>query len=187
MKDGKSPKIKICGVKEPAFAVEAERRGADYIGLIFADSPRRVTPEQAAMVTAALSGTARPVGVFVRETVPEIDAIARRCGIGIVQLHRRASTEDVARLRALGYEVWTLAGGAEGDGVLFDSTHGDGETALRKGGYLAIIAGGVSAANFSEAVNTGADVVDVSGSLEETKGVKSPRLLAEFFDIISRS
>ena len=60
------------------------------------------------------------VGVFVRETPAEIIATMRRVGLDVVQLHRRATGEDVAALKHAGYEVWTLAGGAEGDGVLFD-------------------------------------------------------------------
>ena len=174
--------IKICGVRTPEIAREAERLGAKYIGLIFAESPRRVTVAEAKSVIAALEGKAKPVGVFVKETADEVDAIAGECGIGIVQLHRRASADEVAILKAKGYEVWTLAGGAQGDAVLFDSSHGDGETEMKKGAYKCVLAGGIGAANIAEALASGADVIDVSGSLEETKGVKSVRLLREFFE-----
>ena len=100
--------------------------------------------------------------------------------LDIVQLHRRATAEDVAAIRAAGYEVWTLAGGAPGDGVLFDSSHGDGETAFRRGLWKSILAGGISEANVAEAVALGPDVIDVSGSLESARGVKSIPLLSSF-------
>ena len=87
-------------------------------------------------------------------------------------------------LKALGYEVWTLAGGAEGDALLFDSSHGDGERTLRKGPFKSVLAGGISAANIGAALASGADVIDVSGSLESSRGVKSIERLKEFFDAV---
>ena len=87
-------------------------------------------------------------------------------------------------LKALGYEVWTLAGGAEGDALLFDSSHGDGERTLRKGPFKSVQAGGISAANIGAALESGADVIDVSGSLESSRGVKSIERLMEFFDAV---
>ena len=180
-----STEIKICGVNDVDFAVEAERLGADYLGFIFAEeSPRRVT---AAFVLAAarrLKGTSRRVGVFTETPIPEIVGQARACGLKIVQLHRRASVQEVAELRANGFEVWTLAGGAAGDAVLFDASHGDGETTLRKGPFKAVLAGGISADTVERALESGADVIDVSGSLERSRGVKSVERLRGFFTAV---
>ena len=111
-------------------------------------------------------------------------SVAGMCGLHIVQLHRRAKDAEVAMLKALGYEVWTLAGGAEGDALLFDSSHGDGERTLRKGPFKSVLAGGISAANIGAALASGADVIDVSGSLESSRGVKSIERLKEFFDAV---
>ena len=168
-------KLKVCGVNDAAFAVEAARLGADYLGFIFApSSPRAVTPEAARRIVRAVREAVptppRLVGVFVLRTV----------GLDIAQLHRRATAADVAALRTAGREVWTLAGGAPGDGVLFDSSHGDGETAFRRGAYTAILAGGVSTANLAAACARGPDILDVSGSLESARGVKSISLLRSF-------
>lgn len=180
-----TPQLKVCGVASAEFAAEAARRGVDYLGVIFAaKSPRRVTPGTArAVVASARAAAANPpriVGVFVEQAAAEILEIARSVPLDVVQLHRRASADDVAALRAAGLEVWTLAGGAPGDGVLFDSSHGDGETEFRKGDYKAIIAGGISAANVGEALRLGPDVVDVNSSLETAPGMKSAALLDEF-------
>lgn len=176
------PALKVCGVNDAAFAQEAERLGADYLGFIFAaESPRRVTVSDVVRIRAGLMGHARCVGVFTTATVAEIRRTARACGLGIVQLHRRATAADVAALKAAGLEVWTLAGGAEGDAVLFDSSHGDGETQLRRGAFKTVLAGGVSAENLSTFRAQRPDVIDVSGSLESARGVKSvPRLQAFF-------
>ncbi len=181
--------IKVCGVTSAAFAAEAARRGVDYLGVIFAaKSPRRVSSETAREVAAAARAAAakppRIVGVFVEQQAAEILEIARDVPLDVVQLHRRAAVADVAALRAAGLEVWTLAGGAPGDGVLFDSSHGDGETEFRKGNYKAIVAGGISAANIGDALRLGPDVVDVNSSIETAPGEKSvamlDALLAEF-------
>lgn len=178
-------KLKICGVNDAAFAVEAARLGADYLGFIFApSSPRAVTPaaarEIARAVRAAVPAAPRLVGVFVDAPVPDVLDVLSSAALDIAQLHRRATAADVAAVRAAGREVWTLAGGAPGDGVLFDSSHGDGETALRRGPYAAILAGGVSAANLAEKCACAPDVLDVSESLESAPGVKSLSRLRAF-------
>ena len=104
----------------------------------------------------------------------------RRVGLDVVQLHRRASSEDVAALKHAGYEVWTLAGGAEGDGVLFDSSHGDGDTAFRNGNYKSIIAGRIGVENIADALALKPDIIDVNSTLETAPGVKSTILLSAF-------
>ena len=178
-------KIKVCGTNDAVFAAEASRLGVDYLGFIFEpSSPRFVTPEKAAEIVSSLDVSLRRrvrlVGVFVRETPAEIIATMRRVGLDVVQLHRRATGEDVAALKAAGYEVWTLAGGAEGDGVLFDSSHGDGDTAFRTGGFKSILAGRICVENVANALALKPDIIDVNSSIETQPGVKSTILLAAF-------
>jgi phosphoribosylanthranilate isomerase len=178
-------------VRDAAFAVAAAKLGVDYLGFIFEpSSPRHVTVEQAAEIAAALGAEARRrvrlVGVFVHGTPGEIAAAMRRAGLDVVQLHRRATAEDVAALKSAGYEVWTLAGGAEGDGVLFDSTHGDGETAFRQVDGKSIVAGRIGVENLADVLALGPDVVDVNSSLETAPGVKSANLLAAFLAEFTR-
>ena len=190
----RDPAIKVCGVNDAAFAAEAERLGADYLGFIFAEgSPRRVGVSDVIRIRARLSGRARCVGVFTTATVPEILDVVRACGLDVVQLHRRATSEEVAALRSAGLEVWTLAGGAAGDAALFDSSHGDGEprptarfAESAEKGVRVVLAGGVSAENLAEFVAQRPDVIDVSGSLETSPGVKSAELLRRFFRQVSR-
>ena len=178
-------KIKICGTNDAVFAAEASRLGVDYLGFIFEpSSPRFVTLEKAVEIVSSLDASLRRrvrlVGVFVRETPAEIIATMRRVGLDVVQLHRRATGEDVAALKAAGYEVWTLAGGAEGDGVLFDSSHGDGDTAFRTGGFKSILAGRIGVENVANALALKPDIIDVNSSIETAPGVKSTILLAAF-------
>ena len=178
-------KVKICGINDAVFAAEAARLGVDYLGFIFEpSSPRFVTPEKAVEIVSSLDAPLRRrvrlVGVFVRETPAQIIATMRRAGLDVVQLHRRASSEDVAALKHAGYEVWTLAGGAEGDGVLFDSSHGNGDTAFRIGNYKSIIAGRIGVENVADALALKPDIIDVNSTLETAPGVKSTILLSAF-------
>ena len=178
-------KVKICGINDAVFAAEAVRLGVDYLGFIFEpSSPRYVTVEKVTEIVSSLDASLRRrvrlVGVFVRETPAQIIETMRRAGLDVVQLHRRASSEDVAALKAAGYEVWTLAGGAEGDGVLFDSSHGDGDTAFRNGNYKSIIAGRIGVENVADALALKPDIIDVNSTLETAPGVKSTILLSAF-------
>ena len=175
------PRLKICGVRTPEFAERAVSLGADYIGLIFApESPRCVTVAAAKSVVEAVAGRAKCVGVFSRADVAKAAEIAREAGLDALQLHWKADADEVAAAKAAGFEVWTLAGGADADAMLFDSSHGDGERELRRGPWLSVLAGGIGEANLSSALAMRPDVIDVSGSLEEERGVKSVRLLESF-------
>ena len=112
------PRIKVCGVTDAAFAVEAARRGVDYLGLIFAGgSPRQVTPEKAHEIvanvradvgTSAVKPPPRFVGVFIRHTLAEIVDVATRVGLDAIQLHGDYGDSAVTTLKKRGYEVWRL-------------------------------------------------------------------------------
>lgn len=110
------PQLKVCGITDAAFAVEAARRGVRYLGLIFAErSPRRVAVGQACEIVAAVRGadTPRFVGVFVDHDAEEIGRIASCVGLDVIQLHGDYGAEAVAALKAKGYEVWRLCGDAD--------------------------------------------------------------------------
>jgi len=133
------PKLKICGVKDGAFARRAEELGVDYLGFIFAEkSPRYVTPDAAAAIAATLgrarcpvfakATTGKPqrvapvklVGVFTTSTIEEILQISRKILLDVVQLHSREyGADEIQRLKAAGLEVWQL-GAREGTAKVAD-------------------------------------------------------------------
>ena len=93
-------RVKICGITTPEDAESAVRAGADAIGLVFAESPRKVSAEMARAIVATLPPFVAAVGVFVDEPAGAIEEIARYAGLSAVQLHGRRSPDEVHRLSA---------------------------------------------------------------------------------------
>src|SRR3954468_10495849 len=80
-------KIKICGVTRAADAVVAAEEGADYIGLIFARSARKVDVRSAREILAALPKGVEAVGVFMNQPLEEVRRILDETGLRTAQLH----------------------------------------------------------------------------------------------------
>lgn len=83
-------RIKIDGIKTEEQALATAEAGADYIGMVFAQSPRQITPARAEKIVSALKNTKAPVevvGVFVNAHVGTANRIAEKCSLDWVQLH----------------------------------------------------------------------------------------------------
>ncbi len=86
-------KVKICGVTCAADAVAAAEEGADYVGLIFAKSPRRTDTKTAHDVLWNLPRNVEAVGVFMNQSLQEVKEILDATGLKIAQLHGEESPE----------------------------------------------------------------------------------------------
>lgn len=76
------------------MAVEA---GADALGFIFVENtPRFVTPEQAAPIIRRLPPFVTPVGVFWDHPRGHVKAVVETCGLRALQFHGDETPEDVA-------------------------------------------------------------------------------------------
>jgi phosphoribosylanthranilate isomerase len=92
--------VKICANTSPEDALLAVDSGADALGFIFAPSPRRVTPEQAAAITPHLPASIEKIGVFVDASLDQVLSIVRACNLTGVQLHSRSGADLPMQLRA---------------------------------------------------------------------------------------
>lgn len=55
-------RVKICGVRDVETAIAALEAGADFIGMVFADSRRKVTPQECYDIVAAVQERRKSVG-----------------------------------------------------------------------------------------------------------------------------
>ena len=81
--------VKICGITEKWQAVSAIEAGSDFIGIVFAASPRQVSIECARDLVSAVrevSINVKVVGVFVNMPVPAVNRCADICDLDYVQL-----------------------------------------------------------------------------------------------------
>ncbi|MCJ7605136.1 MAG: phosphoribosylanthranilate isomerase [Dehalococcoidales bacterium] len=82
-------RIKICGIKKEEHAVAVAGAGADFMGFVFAPSPRQVTPSQVKKIVAALKNAGaeiEKVVVFTDTPLTTILHIAQTCELDWIQL-----------------------------------------------------------------------------------------------------
>jgi len=91
-------KIKICGITNVSDALKCVEAGADALGLVFASSPRQVTPQIAKEICRRLPNSVSKAGVFVNENPPTLLKIARDCQLDYVQLHGQEDQEYFQQL-----------------------------------------------------------------------------------------
>lgn len=204
-------RAKICGLTRAGDAATAAAAGADYLGVVFAGGPRRVTAPAAAEIRAAAGGV--PVfGVYGDQSVDEILRVTRAAGLQGAQLHGDYSRADARRLRAEGLLVWRVARVADptdlallpeismdADAVLVEPrvpgrSGGTGtrlDLALaqaarsRLAGAAMVLAGGLTPESVVEAMAlVRPDVVDVSSGVERLPGIKDPDKIARFLEAV---
>ncbi|HJQ12320.1 MAG TPA: phosphoribosylanthranilate isomerase [Gemmatimonadaceae bacterium] len=205
-------KVKFCGMTRPQDAALAAEVGASYVGVIFADSKRKVSVAQAREILDSAGPGVRHVGVFDTNDADRIGEVADEVGLNIVQLHADPMSTDVEAIRRrFGGEVWATirVSGSHiphqyddlfdtADGVLLDarSEKGLGGTGISlpwnelavdlardRGSAAVVLAGGLNPKNVGNAIRVLApDIVDVSSGIESAPGIKDPWLMREFYE-----
>jgi phosphoribosylanthranilate isomerase len=89
VREGSRTLVKICGLSTAEAALAAAECGADLIGLVFAESRRRVTAEQASAIAERLAAHPDVVltGVFVDPGMADLERIVPEARLEAVQLH----------------------------------------------------------------------------------------------------
>lgn len=202
--------VKICGLTQGADARAAVQAGAQALGVVFAPSPRRVTPEQARRVLAAAPTTVLRWGVFVDQPWRWVLALARDLHLDRLQFHgcededylrhfhpaqivkalrprpgEAAPRRDPApRAGALLVDAWSPAT-AGGTGL---KANWPFARALRHFPKTLVLSGGLNAANVGDAVRrVKPDLVDVSSGVESRPGIKDPVKIRAFMAAVRRA
>jgi phosphoribosylanthranilate isomerase len=195
--------VKICGITNVGDARVAANARADAVGLVFAESPRRVGVEEARAISIALPESILRVGVFVDEEPAEVLRISREVGLDLAQLHGDETPEAVTVIRQGGVKVMKALrvkdavsiealDEYEADLILLDaySDKARGGTGERfdwgvakslRGRDNIVVSGGLGPENVREAVEFFEPYgVDASSSLEDEPGRKNGERVRRF-------
>jgi phosphoribosylanthranilate isomerase len=202
-------KVKICGLTRAEDVAAAVEAGADAVGFVFAESPRRVSVDEVAGLAALVPEEVDIVGVFVDPTEHEVLSAVERCGLTLVQLCGSETPEFCDRVplpvikvvrvtesfrydqvdEYVGHVDAVLlekhvAGRAGGAGEIFDWE----AVGPIPPGLPAFVAGGLSAENVTDCVRAmRPHGVDVSSGVEASPGVKDRDAIAAFIAAVRRA
>ena len=202
------PKIKICGIKNLAEArsvLECESGGVkvDFLGLIFAESKRKVSAQIAKEISNLTHEMGRQsVGVFTDSSDDEILRICEFANLSVAQIYKEISPNLKENLAKMGVEAWQVVRIKETvpslenlhfDKILFDykgeKMGGNGESfdfSLLGGLQIPfIIAGGIGVENVCNALNLGAFCLDINSKVEDENCVKNPQKIMEILKIVA--
>lgn len=195
-------RVKICGITNIEDALLAVELGADALGFIFAESPRRVSSEGVASIVSQLPPFVSKVGVFVDEEKEEVAEIADVCGLDTLQFHgveppdyctrfrekvikslRVKNADSIEVLPSYSVDAFLLDTHVEGvpggTGVTFDWNLA---VQAKKYGRI-ILSGGLNPQNVAEAIERVRPyAVDVSSGVEMRTGKKDPEKLRTFIE-----
>ncbi len=201
-------RIKICGITQPEHARVAVAAGADAIGLVFyPPSPRAVTLQQAQIIAAEVPPFVSLVGLFVDATRHEIETTLKMLRLDVLQFHGDELPEackgfDRTYIKALRVQTGAdikaqceryhdagailldsyQPGVAGGTGQTFDWSQVPPLLPLPL-----VLAGGLTPDNVGRAIRQlHPFAVDVSGGVEQQKGIKDAAKIRRFIEEVQR-
>ncbi|NLM50250.1 MAG: phosphoribosylanthranilate isomerase [Clostridiaceae bacterium] len=180
-------KVKICGIWEFETIDILNECLPDYIGFVFAKSPRQVTEDRAKELKGRLHPQIKTAGVFVNESIEKILKIIDNVNIDAIQLHGDEDDSYIKKLKEkTKAEIWKAVRVKEGmsldfskipaDRILLDTYKtgvfgGSGEkfdwSLVDVKIYKDIIlAGGINLDNVSQALKLSPYMLDISSGVE---------------------
>lgn len=194
-------RVKICGITRRQDAEFSVEMGADALGFVFyPPSPRAVTVIEAKEILLQSPLFVSVVALFVNATPEEVNICINTLPIDVLQFHGDESPEYCGQfgkpyLKAVsmrdGMDLADIADQySSAEALLLDSYQvgipgGTGRTfdwsLIQKIDKPIILAGGLTADNVAVAIKQVQPyAVDVSGGVEESKGIKSNMKISAF-------
>ena len=183
--------VKICGITNREDALAAVNGGAAALGFNFyPPSPRYLSVEKAAELTAILPAGICKVGIFVNEPARKVTEVMALAGLDVAQLHGQETPAEYPQ----GVRVWK---GIRVDPSALRTWEQDPAEAVLLDGLASgqtfdwklaagslkkvILAGGLDANNVRKAIEHARPWgVDACSRLESTPGKKDHFKMAEF-------
>ena len=187
--------IKICGLTSSEAVEAVADAGADIAGFVFAESPRRVTPAQAAELADGLPDGIPRVAVMRHPSADEVNEVLDIFRPAFLQtdLHDFTAFQLLDTTRPLPVlragrtlpaklpRLLLFEGPVSGSGELSDW---DAAATLARQTKV-VLAGGLSPDNVGEAIRKVRPYgVDVSSGVEAEPGIKDPALIARFVEAV---
>ena len=181
--------IKVCGITNLGDAQDAVELGVDALGFnFFPDSPRFITPADAAAIAGELPEAVMKVGVFVNAPGDTVRQVSQLVGLDRLQFaaphwkaFRLESEKTLALMAHFRPEFFLIDANVEkiwgGTGV---TANWDLAAQAKRLGKL-ILAGGLNARNIEAALAAvRPDGIDVNSGVEDAPGKKNRFKLEEF-------
>ncbi len=202
-------RVKICGLTSVEDAMRAVNAGADAIGLVFyPPSPRNVTLEQATEIATSIPAFVTKTALFVNPSVADVQAVLQKTTVNLLQFHGDESPEFCEQFQCDYIKAIRMQEGIDleritqqyqrASGLLLDAYKagipgGTGERfdwnrVPKNLNKPIILAGGLTPENIEQAIKqTEPWAVDVSGGVEQSKGIKSAEKMEQFMQrVMSR-
>ena len=198
-------RVKICGITNLSDAETAIAAGADAIGYIFVpETPRYITPTDAAEIIRTVSPFISNVGVFKDSEIKHVKEIAEQTGINILQLHGNESPSFCSQLTLPVIKVFELQKDSDLQDmksykvsaylvdkpkvVTSDMINLELAKKAREQTDRLILAGGLTPENVGDAVRyVKPYAVDVASGVETQIRKKDPNKITAFINAVRKS
>ena len=194
-------RVKICGMTSVGDVTTCVAAGADALGFIFANSPRRLSVIEARVLTDAAPSSVTTVGVFANDPADVVRVAIAQCRLDVLQFsgdesadycgsfgkptivvsgRRCLSTAELIAARAIAILVDARSPGLYGGTGKTVDFETFARVRAEHPGARAILAGGLTPANVAQLVRASKpDAVDARTGVERD-GRKDPTLVRAF-------
>ena len=188
--------VKICGLRDAETVAAAIEAGADAIGFVFAESPRRVSVDQAFEAVSGVGASVKRVAVMRHPSNDEWQEVLENFAPDVLQTDIQDFAELGVPPQVQAWPVFRQGGRIPSQDLPYvfvyeGQSSGAGETVdwvraatLSRKGRM-VLAGGLNPGNVARAIGEARPWgVDVSSGVESSPGVKDKEKIRQFISAV---